>query len=130
MKRLLSALVLAAAAAVLGAAAPPAMLVQVGGGLWEVSRSANGSNPVRICAPDPVRLAQFEHRGSSCTRIIVSQDREEAVIHYTCARGGFGQTRMTMITPRSLRLDTQGISNDLPFAYVLHARLVGSCNGR
>jgi len=31
------------------------------------------------------------------------------------------------VTPRSLRLDTQGISDGLPFHYVAQARRVGDC---
>jgi hypothetical protein len=126
----LGSLVVAAAAAVPLGAAHGGLLPGLSGGIWEISRSANGSNPVRICAPDPATLAQFEHRGSSCTRVVISQSHDEAVIHYTCARGGFGQSKMTLITPRVLRVETQGLSNGLPFAYVLHARFVGSCPAR
>ena len=54
----------------------------------------------------------------------------EAEIHYTCADGGFGQSKMTLITPRSLTIDTQGISGNLPFHYMLHARRVGDCAAR
>ena len=32
-----------------------------------------------------------------------------------------------MLTPRSLRIETQGISDSLPFNYVLQARRVGDC---
>jgi hypothetical protein len=34
---------------------------------------------------------------------------------------------MTVITPRSIRIETQGISGDLPFNYVLQARRIGEC---
>jgi len=34
---------------------------------------------------------------------------------------------MTLITPRSLRIDTQGISDNLPFHYQLYARRVSDC---
>jgi hypothetical protein len=110
----------------LGAAAPTA-LKGVVGGLWAVSRSANGHDAVRMCAADPAALAQFEHRGRACTRVVLSDSQNETVIHYTCPAGDFGRTRLTVITPRSLRLETQGISGGLPFSYQLHARRVGSC---
>jgi hypothetical protein len=34
---------------------------------------------------------------------------------------------MDVITPRSLRISTQGISDNLPFNYLLQARRVGEC---
>ena len=42
---------------------------------------------------------------------IVSDKASETVIHYTCADGGFGRLEMTLLTPRSLRVETQGISD-------------------
>lgn len=110
----------------LGGAAPAA-LRGVAGGSWEVSRSANGHDATRLCVADPAVLAQFEHRGGACTRVILSDRPGEAVIHYTCQGGDFGRTRLSVITPRSLRLDTQGISRGLPFSYQLHARRAGDC---
>lgn len=97
------------------------------GGLWEVSRSASGHNPTRICVASPDLLAQFEHRQQRCARTVVSDSGLETLISYKCPSGGFGQSKMTLITPRSLRIDTQGISDDLPFHYQLHARRIGSC---
>ena len=52
------------------------------------------------------------------------------VIQYSCPGGGFGRSTLTMITPRSLRIETQGISDNLPFNYVLQARRVGDCPAR
>jgi hypothetical protein len=105
----------------------PRVLAPAAGGLWEVSQSATGHNPVRVCVPTAETLAQFEHRQGRCTREVISSTSNTAVIHYTCADGGFGQSKMTMITPRTLRIDTQGISNRLPFHYKLHARRVADC---
>ncbi|HYC96179.1 MAG TPA: DUF3617 family protein [Sphingomicrobium sp.] len=97
------------------------------GGLWEVSRSATGHNPTRICVASPDLLAQFEHRQQRCARTIVSDAGAETLISYNCPSGGFGQSKITLITPRTLRIDTQGISDNLPFHYQLHARRIGSC---
>lgn len=120
---------LAAGALALGGLAPVA-LQGVAAGQWEVSRSATGHDPVRLCVADPAALAQFEHRAAPCTRVILSDRQSELVVHYTCPTGEFGRTRVTVLTPRSLRLDTQGISGGLPFSYQLHARRVGDCPGR
>lgn len=81
-----------------------------------------------MCLPDPTVLAQWEHRGARCTRVVISDQGTRARFHYTCVSGGFGDSEMTMITPRTLRVMTQGISDNYPFAYTLHARRVGECH--
>ena len=114
-------------AATLAVAASPRVLAPAEGGLWEVSQSATGHDAVRVCVPAAEVLGQFEHRQGRCTRSVVSASGGEAVIRYTCADGGFGQSKMTLITPRTLRIETQGISGNLPFHYKLHARRVADC---
>ena len=111
----------------LAAASLPRALAPAQGGLWEVSRSATGHAATRICVATPDLLAQFEHRQNRCTRTVVSDSGTQTLISYNCAGGGFGQSKMTLITPRTLRIDTQGISENLPFHYQLHARRVGDC---
>ena len=113
--------------AALAAAASPRALAPAAGGLWEVSQSATGHDPVRICVPAVEMLAQFEHRHGRCKRSVLSSTADAAVIEYQCADGGFGRSTVTLITPRALRIETQGISNSLPFAYKLHARRVADC---
>lgn len=114
-------------AGAIAAASVPRALAPAMGGLWEVSRSATGHNPTRICVATPDLLAQFEHRQQRCNRTVVSDSGTETLISYQCPAGGFGQSKMTLITPRTLRIDTQGISDNLPFHYQLHARRIGSC---
>ena len=109
------------------AAAVPAALRGVAPGRWEVSRSATGASPVRLCVTDVAVLAQFEHRAEACTRVVLSEKAGEVIIHYTCPAGDFGRTKMTILTPRSLRLSSQGIRRGEPFDYTLHARRTGSC---
>ena len=115
------------AAGLLAAASLPRALAPAQGGLWEVSHSATGHSATRICVASPDLLAQFEHRQNRCTRSVVSDSGTQTLISYNCAGGGFGQSKMTLITPRTLRIDTQGISDNLPFHYQLHARRVGDC---
>ena len=114
-------------AAALAAAASPRALAPAAGGLWEVSQSATGHDPVRVCVPAVEMLAQFEHRQGRCKRSVISSTSSAAVIEYQCADGGFGRSTVTLITPRALRIETQGISNQLPFNYKLHARRVADC---
>ena len=124
--RVLTASGLGLAAAILGAATLPPVIAD-SGGLWEVSRSATGARAEKSCVPQASVLAQWEHRRAQCTRVVISSTASEAVIHYTCPTGDFGHSKMKVITPRTLRIETQGISGGFPFNYVLHARRVGDC---
>jgi hypothetical protein len=127
------AMILAAAVAgsvaslALAATQQPGGLSQAMGGLWEVSGVPGAKAPVRQCFGSVGLLAQFEHRTKSCTRKVTSENAASTVIDYSCGGAGFGRTKVDVLTPRSLRLETQGISDNLPFNYVLQARRVGDC---
>jgi hypothetical protein len=110
----------------LAAAQRPTSLNMVEGGLWEIDRLGPGERP-RLCISDPMQFAHYEHRGQACTRVIISDGPNGAVIQYTCPRGGFGRSTVKALTPRSLRVDTQGIADNAPFQYVFSARRVGTC---
>lgn len=118
---------MAALALPLSAQSRPKALAQASAGLWELAGIPGSRRPARRCVADTAGLAQVEHSRQSCTRVVISDEASSALIHYTCARGGFGQTRVTVLTPRSLRIETQGISGNAPFNYVVQARRVGSC---
>ena len=105
-------------------------LAPASGGLWQVARSARGAPEASLCVADPILLGQWEHRGGRCERTILSDQRNKAVISYTCADGGFGRSELSLLTPRTMRVATQGISAGGPFNYVLHARRVGNCPAR
>ena len=114
-----------AALAVAAATLPP--VVAGSGGLWEVSKSATGANSERRCVSAAAELAQWEHRQAQCTRVVLSATDTQAIINYTCPKGGFGRSHIRVITPRTLRIETQGIADGFPFSYVLHARRLGNC---
>ena len=116
---------LAFAGFALAAATSPQALSQAQGGLWEVART--GSAPVKLCVANPVALAQFEHRGVSCSRTVVRDSGVSATISYSCPGRGFGQSDLTLVTPRSLRVVTQGIAANAPFKYTFQARRLGDC---
>ena len=128
-KRLGAMALLAVSGAVISAASPRA-LAPAAGGLWEVSPDATGHGAEQICVSSPKALALWEHRAGRCTPEVISDEGTVARIRYTCADGGFGDTKITLITPRTLRIDTQGISGGLPFHYQRHARRVGQCAAR
>lgn len=113
----------------LTAANRASVFAQTSGGLWELDRGSGVSRKVRQCIADPALLAQIEHRGASCTRTLVRDGPTSAEVHYRCDNGGFGRTTVSMLTPRSFRVETQGISRDAPFHYVVQARRVGNCLG-
>lgn len=121
---------LALIAALTIGATDPRALSAAEGGLWEVSGSARGADARTVCIASPVELGVWEHRGGRCTRVVISDEGDKTTIHYTCGKGGFGRSDMTLLTPRSLRVATQGISDGAPFNYVLHARRVGNCARR
>ena len=128
MRRLTILASVAVFAVGLRAAAQQSTFAQVEGGLWEISGAPETTAPVRQCVADVMALAQFEHRDRNCSRSTVAKDAGSAVISYSCGGAGFGHSKIDVITPRSLRISTQGISNQLPFNYVLQARRIGDCS--
>ena len=118
---------LAGGAMTLMAAAGPSALGQAQAGLWEITGGPGGSTPVRECVADVAALARFEHRTSNCTAKVSKDASRSASIEYSCGGAGFGHSQIDVITPRSLRISTQGISGGLPFNYVLQARRVDDC---
>ena len=112
---------------VLAAASSASVLSTAKPGQWEISRS--GSAPVKLCVGKIESLGQFEHRGQSCARDIIRDRDSSATISYSCQSGGFGESVLTLLTPRSLRVQTQGISDGAPFNYTFQARRLGNCPG-
>ena len=127
MRRSVILVLAAAAPAIALAASPPSALTEVAAGMWEISGVPGAQSPVRQCIGDILALAQFEHRGQTCSRKVLSDSGRSTLINYSCGSAGFGQSQIDVITPRSLRISTQGISDQLPFNYVLQARRVGDC---
>ena len=127
-KRLGAAALLAMAATALIAAISPRALAPAAGGLWAVSADATGNDSEQVCISSPEVLAMWEQRAGRCTPEVISDVSSVARIRYTCSDGGFGESKVTLITPRTMRIDTQGISGGLPFHYQRHARRVGDCN--
>jgi hypothetical protein len=115
------------AALTLTAAARPPALAQAQPGLWEISGAPDTHAPIRQCVGDVATLARFEHRSSNCSAKVLKDAGGMTQIEYSCGGAGFGHSEITVLTPRSLRIATQGISGGLPFNYVLQARRVDDC---
>jgi hypothetical protein len=116
-----------AAALALTAAARPSALAQAQPGLWEISGAPGARTPFRQCVADVAALARFEHRTRNCSARVLRDGGTSAQIEYSCGGAGFGHSEVDVLTPRSLRIATQGISDGLPFNYVLQARRIDDC---
>ncbi len=116
-----------AALLALTAAQRPSVFIQTIPGLWEVDGIPGSNSPLRQCLADVSLLARFEHRHAPCTQRVITDSASAAVIDYSCGAAGFGHSEVALITPRSLRIGTQGISNKLPFNYTFQARRIGDC---
>jgi hypothetical protein len=110
------------------AATQPSGLAQTQPGLWEVSGAPGARAPLRQCVMDVATLARFEHRSRNCTARVLKDAGTSVQIEYSCGGAGFGHSDISILTPRSLRIATQGISDGLPFNYVLQARRVDDCS--
>ena len=117
----------ATAAFALCAAQPPSGLAQAQPGLWEISGVPGSAVPVRQCLGDLTLLVRFEHRAKSCSAKTLRDGSSSTVIDYSCGAAGFGHSEVNVLTPRSLRIATQGISDGLPFNYVLQAHRIADC---
>ena len=130
MIRVLAPLCLAGLAGAVHSASAGLEGSRAAAGLWEVSARADGHGAQRLCLGSLDTLVQWEHRGQRCVQKLVSSSPNGAVVDYNCGPAGFGHSRLTVITPRTLKVETQGISANYPFQYTVHARRIGACPRR
>lgn len=127
MRRVASFLVMVSAAAVAQPARAPTVLSGVEPGLWEVSRDATGHGARRGCLKDMVLLATYAHAGDRCQRTVLVNTPRRLLVSLECGPGEFGRSEITVTTPRSLKLDTQGFRGGEPYDFSVYARRVGEC---
>lgn len=101
-------------------------LAEVKPGLWEVSRSARGDRAARICVKDVGQLATYAHDPARCTRTVLRERPGMVVMELACG-ADFGRSTLSVTTPRSLKLETQGIRGGEPYDQTYYARRVGDC---
>ncbi len=106
---------------------PLAMLDRLVPGRWELRRHDEPGAPRRLCLSDGRRLIQLGHPGQNCSRIVVEDTESEVTVQYTCPGQGYGRTQIRRESDSLVQVDTQGIAQGLPFAYVVEARRVGRC---
>ncbi|ODP36956.1 hypothetical protein [Sphingomonas turrisvirgatae] len=102
-----------------------AALGRIERGEWSL-RAPDGSTR-SICVTDPQALLQYRHRGAQCQRFVVENGASGGRITYSCPGLGNGDTRITVETPRLIRLETQGINRGLPFTEEYEGRKTGAC---
>jgi hypothetical protein len=96
-------------------------------GLWSVQDEESGGMIRRLCLGDPANLVQVRHAGASCSRMVIASAPHEATIQYSCPGNGWGRTSLRVDSATSVRIDTQGIADNAPFAYQAVARREGDC---
>ncbi|WP_156679551.1 DUF3617 domain-containing protein [Sphingomonas profundi] len=118
----LSAAAPAAAQPVLNALAP------IAPGQW-LLRIA-GERPRAMCVTNPEALIQIRHRASACSRLVIADEKASATVHYSCPSAGWGRTTLRVATANAVRISTQGIADNAPFAFEADARRTGDCPAR
>lgn len=101
-----------------------AALAQIERGEWQL-RAPDG-NTRSICVTDPRVLLQLRGRSAGCTNFVVENGANAGRITFSCPTGKT-DTRITVETPRLIRLETQGISRGLPFTEEYEGRRTGAC---
>jgi hypothetical protein len=132
--RILRFALLSLVASVSVAAAMPQLqrinaMTSVQPGLWSIHALDRGESDVpAFCVADTTRLLQFRHPGATCSRFVIADTAHVATIQYSCPGAGWGRTTVRIISPEQLRLDTQGIAANAPFALAAEAHRVGDCH--
>jgi hypothetical protein len=120
----------AAAPAAAPSAAPSIALSRLETGRYELKLVGSTDAPRLLCLADTAMLVQLQHPGVPCSRLMVADGPDSTTINYSCMSGGHGRTVVTITTPRSFDLQTQGISSGAPFDLDYQGRRVGACGTR
>ncbi len=103
------------------------VLAKIEPGQWQL-HATDDSTTRNLCVRDPRILLQLGHADTTqCSRFVVSQGPREITVRYTCPGAGHGRTTIGLVTPRSIKLQTQGIAGGLPFQHDYAARRTGAC---
>lgn len=119
-----------------GVAAPAAAprpikaLASLQPGQWDIRSRDNPDANRSFCMSDPKVLLQLRHPNNVCSRFVISDDGREATVQYSCSSGGNGRTSVRVETPRLVQIDTQGVADQMPFAFSAEARRVGDCSAK
>ncbi len=110
------------------AAAAPLVFADAKPGLWELSVAGSAKPPIKVCVKNILEVAAVEHGApGSCTYRDLGGGNTTKRVNFTCSGGGFGQAVMTVITPRNLKVATQGLVDGAPYNENFQARRLGDC---
>ena len=127
----LSAVATVGVAAALPQLKPINAMAAVQPGLWSIHALDRGESDIpAICVSDTTRLLQFRHPTQTCSRFVIADTPHVATIQYSCPGAGWGRTSVRIISPGQLRLDTQGIADNAPFALAAEAKRIGDCRSQ
>lgn len=106
-----------------------AALRQLEKGQWELRERGvkQPAAPRRVCVGDPGQLLQVQHGDGGCSRFVVADTNDHAVVTYQCNGRGNGRTDIRVETPRLIQIDSQGVADGAPFAVSLEGRRTGDC---
>jgi len=99
-------------------------------GQYDISEVGSTATPRSVCIADASVLLQMQHPGAVCTRFVMADGPDGITVSYRCPSGGHGRTVVTVTTPRSFDIDTQGIAGGAPFDLNYQGRRVGACPAR
>lgn len=110
------------------AAAPTLSAMRaVAPGSWSL-RETGAAGPARTsCFADTTAFLRLRLRSEQCSRFVIEDTPRVATVHYTCPGIGHVRTTVHVDTPRSLRIESEGIADGMPFADAYEARRLGSC---
>lgn len=94
-------------------------------GLWQLEIKGRAAR--QICVADAMALVQVEHDQPGCSRFVIANEPRSSTVHYSCQRAGWGRTTVRVETASGAVIQTQGISRNAPFDYVVQARRIGAC---
>lgn len=117
-----------AGALLAGAATPPPALARLQPGQWQF-REAGTTMARAMCLADPAAALRIGHVDVACTQSVIESAPTTLTVRYSCAGAGHGRSTLTVRTPTSFRLQTQGLSGGAPFEFDYEARRIGDCAG-
>jgi hypothetical protein len=113
------------------AADPGPTLVALGTmqpGLWHLRRVDGGTDtPGDVCLGDPRVLLQLRHGAAACGSFVVANEAKLTTVQYSCPGAGGGRTSVRLESAGAVHIDSQGIAENAPFAFVAEARRTGTC---
>ena len=110
------------------AAAPTLKAMRtVAPGNWSIRSPGSPEAARETCVSDTAVLFRLRLRAAQCSRFVIEDTPRIATVHYTCPGAGHVRTTVHVDTPRTLRIESEGIIDGMPFADAFEARRLGNC---